>query len=95
VYPVRDLQAILPSTLHAGIRQSKYYTAGNDSLTFHAQTFRSRDSNADENRKKLMDEVTRIYHENTPAETSSEKKQKHQDMSVKHAPWKSATWLTS
>ncbi|KAH7325001.1 hypothetical protein B0I35DRAFT_406738 [Stachybotrys elegans] len=83
VYPVRELQAILPPSLHASIRLSKYYTAGNDSLTFHAQEHRSRSSNADENRRKLMDEVTRIYRENTPAETSSEKKQKHRDIEKK------------
>lgn len=29
-----------------------------------------------------MEEVTRIYHENTPSETSKEKKEKHKEMSV-------------
>lgn len=80
VYPIRDLLAILPKSLHASIRNSRYYTANSDSLTFQAQTLRSRDANADENRKKLIEEVTRIYEEATPAETSKDKKKKHQEM---------------
>ncbi|KAK7403558.1 hypothetical protein QQX98_010650 [Neonectria punicea] len=81
-YPVKDLLSVLPKSLHSSIRESKYYTANSDSLTFQAQTSRSRDANAEDNRKKLVDEVTRIYYEATPAETSEEKKQKHKDMSV-------------
>ncbi|KAH6900189.1 hypothetical protein B0T10DRAFT_554725 [Thelonectria olida] len=77
-YPVRELVAMLPKSLHPGIRKSKYYTANSDSLTFQAQTSRSRDANAQDNRNKLVEEVTRIYHEATPAETSEEKKKKHE-----------------
>lgn len=73
---------MLPKSIHFGIRKSKYYTANSDSLTFQAQTSRSRDANAEDNRKKLVEEVTRIYHEATPAETSEEKKKKHEDMLV-------------
>jgi peptidyl-tRNA hydrolase ICT1 len=80
VYSIRELISVLPPSLHGSLRNSKYYTANNDSLTFHAQTSRSRTSNTEENRQKLIDEVTRIYHESTPSETSAEKKKKHQDM---------------
>lgn len=73
---------MLPKTLHAGIRKSKYYTANSDSLTFQGQTSRSRSANAEDNRRKLVDEVTRIYHEATPAETSEDKKKKHEAMLV-------------
>ncbi|POR35895.1 Uncharacterized protein TPAR_03899 [Tolypocladium paradoxum] len=79
-FPVMELLLMLPSSLHASVRASKYYTASNDSLTFQAQTHRSRTANTDENRKKLLDEVTRMYQENTPAETSGEKKKKHQEV---------------
>ncbi|KAL7951511.1 hypothetical protein V8C42DRAFT_304294 [Trichoderma barbatum] len=80
VYPVKDLLAVLPKYLHPAVRSSKYYTAGNDSLTFSAQTHRSKTANLDENKRKLIDEVMGIYREMTPAETSSEKKKKHQDI---------------
>ncbi|KAF7531094.1 hypothetical protein G7Z17_g13746 [Cylindrodendrum hubeiense] len=85
VYPVNELLSMLPKSIHSSIRKSKYYTANSDSLTFQAQTSRSRDANADDNRKKLVEEVTRIYHEATPAETSEEKKKKHEDMLVSPA----------
>ncbi|EHK23562.1 uncharacterized protein TRIVIDRAFT_92142 [Trichoderma virens Gv29-8] len=80
VYPVKDLLAVLPKYLHSAVRSSKYYTAGNDSLTFSAQTHRSKSANLDENKRKLIDEVMSIYREMTPAETSSEKKKKHQEI---------------
>ncbi|KAL7797234.1 peptidyl-tRNA hydrolase domain-containing protein [Trichoderma ceciliae] len=80
VYPVQEIFAILPKYFHSAVRSSKYYTAGNDSLTFSAQTHRSRSANLDENKRKLIDEVMGIYREMTPAETSSEKKKKHQEV---------------
>jgi peptidyl-tRNA hydrolase ICT1 len=80
VYPVKELLAILPKSLHAAVRSSRYHTTSNDSLTFHAQTSRSRTANLEENGKKLIEEITRIYHANTPAETSSDKKEKHKEM---------------
>ncbi|RFN53104.1 peptidyl-trna hydrolase protein [Fusarium flagelliforme] len=62
------------------VRKSKYYTSANDSLTFQAQDSRSRDANAQDNRRKLTEELVRIYKEAVPAETSSEKKKKHQEI---------------
>lgn len=82
---MKDLLAVLPKYLHSAVRSSKYYTAGNDSLTFAAQTHRSKSANLDENKRKLIDEVMGIYRELTPAETSSEKKKKHQEMYA-HTP---------
>ncbi|KAK5995661.1 hypothetical protein PT974_04078 [Cladobotryum mycophilum] len=79
-YYVKELISTLPKSLHAELRCSKYYTAGNDSLTFMAQTHRSRSSNADENRQKLIDEVTRIYHEKTPSETNNDKTKKYEQV---------------
>jgi hypothetical protein len=79
-YPVGQLLSILPKSLHPNIRKSKYYTSTNDSLTFQAQDSRSRDANAEDNRRKLTDEVVRIYKEATPAETSVEKRKKHEEM---------------
>jgi peptidyl-tRNA hydrolase ICT1 len=80
VYPVRELLAMLPKTLHSFVRASRYYTTNNDSLTFHAQTTRSRTANQEDNRRKLMEEITRIYRENTPNETSEEKKKKYEEV---------------
>ena len=80
VYPVQELLSVMPSFLHGSVRASKYYTARTDALTFQAQTHRSRTANVDENRRKLMDEVTRMYQEKTPAETSAEKKSKYQEV---------------
>jgi peptidyl-tRNA hydrolase ICT1 len=51
-------------------------------LTFQAQDSRSRDANAEDNRRKLIEEVTSIYKDVIPAETSAEKKKKHEEMSV-------------
>jgi peptidyl-tRNA hydrolase ICT1 len=80
VYPVKELFSVVPVALHSAIRASRYHTANNDSLTFQAQSHRSRTANLEENGRKLLDEITRIYHENIPAETSKEKKEKHKDM---------------
>ncbi|PHH73188.1 hypothetical protein CDD82_5614 [Ophiocordyceps australis] len=75
---VEELQSFVPKSLHLGLRESRYYTASSDSLTFHAQSHRSRGANAEENRKKLMEELVRIYRANTPSPTSCEKKKKHE-----------------
>ncbi|OLN94307.1 hypothetical protein CCHL11_02806 [Colletotrichum chlorophyti] len=79
-WPVKDLLPVLPKLLHRGIRTSKYYTAGSDSLTFQAQTHRNRAANMDENQQKLIDEVKRIYQEAVPGETSADKKKKHAEI---------------
>ncbi|KAG9250517.1 uncharacterized protein F5Z01DRAFT_677645 [Emericellopsis atlantica] len=83
VFPLYELLAILPKTLHTHVRASRYYTANNDSLTFHAQTSRSRNANMEENRDKLVAEIKRIYHANTPNETSQDKKDKYEEVSKK------------
>lgn len=80
VWPVRDLLAVLPRLMHGPVRASKYYTAGNDSWTIHAQTHRVRSSNLDENNRKLADEVERIYESAVPRETSEETKEKHRNL---------------
>lgn len=80
MYPIKDIIAILPRFLHSSIRSSQYYVATSDSLTFHAQTHRSRSANADENRRKLMAEVSRLYNEKVPAETSNDKKEKYREV---------------
>lgn len=79
---MKELLGVLPKFLHSAVRSSKYYTAGNDSLTFSAQTHRSRSANLDENKRKLIDEVMSIYRDMTPAETSSDKKKKFQEVYV-------------
>jgi peptidyl-tRNA hydrolase ICT1 len=80
VWPVKDLQAVLPKLMHDAVRGSKYYTAGNDSWTIQAQTHRSRSANLDENEQKLTEEVERIYESSVPGETSDEKKDKHRNL---------------
>ncbi|KAG5985159.1 hypothetical protein E4U55_000795 [Claviceps digitariae] len=80
VYGVKELLSLLPKHLHSSIRSSRYYVANNDSLTFHDQSQRSRTANENENRRKLMDEITRIYQATTPAETSLAKKKKFESI---------------
>jgi peptidyl-tRNA hydrolase ICT1 len=80
MYPVKELLPLLPQALHKAVRSSRYYTASSDALTFHAQTSRSRGTNLDNNRKKLEDEISRIYREMIPGETSAESKEKHKQM---------------
>ena len=77
---VGELFAILPKNLHPHVRSSRYYTETSDSLTFRCQRSRDRNKNAEENRDKLMDEITRMYEENTPNATSEEKKKKFEEV---------------
>ncbi|OHF04432.1 peptidyl-tRNA hydrolase domain-containing protein [Colletotrichum orchidophilum] len=80
VWPIKDILPVLPKLLHQGIRESKYYTARSDSLTFQAQTHRQREANSEENQQKLVDEIKRIYQETVPGETSPDKKKKHAEI---------------
>lgn len=82
VYPIKDIIAILPRFLHSSIRSSQYYVASSDSLTFQAQAHRSRSANADDNKRKLMAEISKLYKEKVPAETSSDKKDKYREVCV-------------
>lgn len=61
---------------------SRYYTTNNDSLTFQAQEHRVRAMNLEENGKKFVAEITRIYRQTIPAETSQDKKEKYKEMLV-------------
>lgn len=78
VWPIHELTRSLPKLMHAGLRSSRFYTGGNDSLTFQAQTTRSRTANAEENLEKLVEELQRIYQMSVPGETSVKKVKKHQ-----------------
>jgi peptidyl-tRNA hydrolase ICT1 len=75
-WPVTELLSVLPRLLHAGIRESKYYSKRHDCLTIQAQTQRSRSANADENRQKLFEEIERLYRATVPGESSPEKANK-------------------
>ncbi|PFH57520.1 hypothetical protein XA68_14906 [Ophiocordyceps unilateralis] len=79
-FSAKELLSMLPKYLQPGVRASKYYTAAKDCLTFHAQSHRSRTANAEENRTKLVDELLRLYRDTIPAETSSEKRKKHENI---------------
>ena len=80
VWPVSQLLPQLPRLLHAGIRESKYYSKRNDHITIQAQTQRSRTANTDENRQKLFEEIQDLYQRTVPNETSEDKKRKHEAM---------------
>ncbi len=82
MFPVKDILAVIPPILHPSVRLSPYYTAGSDSLTFQAQTHRSRTANADENRKKLASVIAQLYDEKVPAETGSDKHAKYKEVYV-------------
>jgi peptidyl-tRNA hydrolase ICT1 len=68
---------ILPKLLQSSVRESKYYKAGNDSISMQAQESRSRSSNTDANHEKLFNELQRIYAEVVPGESTAEKRAKH------------------
>ncbi|KAK3990977.1 hypothetical protein QBC44DRAFT_264056 [Cladorrhinum sp. PSN332] len=78
VWPVSQLLSHIPKLLHAGIRESKYYSKRNDHITIQAQTQRSRTANTDENRHKLFEEIQDLYQRTVPNETSQDKKRKHE-----------------
>ncbi|KAK4124300.1 hypothetical protein N657DRAFT_571399 [Parathielavia appendiculata] len=77
-WAVPQLLGILPKLLHAGVRESKYYSRRNDCLTIQAQTQRSRSANAHENRQKLFDELEGLYRRTVPGETKPEKAKKYE-----------------
>ncbi|KAL2117459.1 hypothetical protein VTJ04DRAFT_7119 [Mycothermus thermophilus] len=78
VWPVPQLFSILPRALFDAVRESRYYTSGNDSITIKSQTQRSRSANASENRQKLFDEIQELYRKKIPGETSPEKEKKYE-----------------
>ena len=78
VWPVSQLLACLPKLLHAGVRESKYYSKRNDCLTIQAQTQRSRTANTDENLEKLFEELQGLYRNIVPGETSPDKAKKYE-----------------
>lgn len=77
---MHELAAVLPRFLRSGLRDSKYYVASSDSLSFHSQTTRSRTANQAENKSKLWQEVLRMYDAQVPAETSEAKRDKHRNV---------------
>ncbi|KAK3899551.1 hypothetical protein C8A05DRAFT_18026 [Staphylotrichum tortipilum] len=79
-WPVSQLLGILPTLLHAGIRESKYYSRRSDCLSIQAQTQRSRSANTDDNRQKLFDELVDLYRQMVPGETNPEKAKKHEGL---------------
>jgi len=77
-WPVGKLLGSLPALLHAGVRESKYYSQRHDCISIQAQTERSRSANTDENHQKLFDELVDLYRRTVPGETSPEKAKKHE-----------------
>ncbi|KAL2176649.1 uncharacterized protein P884DRAFT_31763 [Thermothelomyces heterothallicus CBS 202.75] len=77
-WPVPQLLGFLPKLLHAGVRESKYYSRRSDCLTIQAQTHRSRSANADENRRKLFEELQELYRKTVPGESSPETAKKYE-----------------
>jgi peptidyl-tRNA hydrolase ICT1 len=73
VWPICELTRSLPKLMHAGLRASKYYASGSDSLIFQAQTQRDRSANTEENLEKLAEELRRIYRETVPGVTDVKK----------------------
>ncbi|CAP64632.1 uncharacterized protein PODANS_5_9070 [Podospora anserina S mat+] len=77
-WPVPQLLSRLPKLLHAGVRESKYFSKRSDSLVFQAQTQRSRTANSEENRQKLFDELQQLYEATVPNATRPEKAAKYE-----------------
>ncbi|KAK0649432.1 hypothetical protein B0T16DRAFT_410071 [Cercophora newfieldiana] len=77
-WPVKKLLGALPTVLHGGVRSSKYYSRGSDSISIQAQTQRSRTTNKEENHQKLFEELQSLYKHTVPGETSAEKTRKYE-----------------
>lgn len=77
-----ELTEVLPKMMHPLLRLSKHYVKNKDGLSFHAQTGRDRNANAEENRSKLLQELQRMYSDVVPGDTGVEKKQKHAALCV-------------
>ncbi|KAK4203500.1 hypothetical protein QBC40DRAFT_262347 [Triangularia verruculosa] len=77
-WPVPQLLSRLPKLLHAGLRESKYFSKRSDSLVFQAQTQRSRTANTEDNRQKLFDELQQLYEATVPNATRPEKAAKYE-----------------
>ncbi|KAI0096592.1 hypothetical protein GGR51DRAFT_543160 [Nemania sp. FL0031] len=80
VWPIGELSKGLPKLIRSALRSSRYYSMRNDSITIQAQTLRSRSANTDENHRKLIEELHRIYREQVPPSTSEKKIKKHEDI---------------
>ena len=79
-WTVKELEPLLPKLLRGGIRSSRFYAGRSDSLVFSADTQRHRASNAEENRRKLLAELRRLYQTIVPGESDPSKAQKHEQM---------------
>lgn len=80
VWSMEELSKSLPKLLQSALRNSRYYSKRNDSITIQAQTQRSRTANTDDNRLKLVDELLGIYKQQVPNPTSHESIKKHEAM---------------
>ncbi|XXH01919.1 nuclear polyadenylated RNA-binding protein 3 [Hypoxylon texense] len=78
VWSVEELSKSLPKLIRSALRTSRYYAKGNDSIIIQAQTQRSRSANNEENHQKLAKELQKIYREQVPEKTSSEKIKKYE-----------------
>ncbi|KAI0016582.1 hypothetical protein F4780DRAFT_783105 [Xylariomycetidae sp. FL0641] len=96
-WTIDELSRSLPKLVREGLRMSKYYSRGNDSLAIQAQTQRSRAANTDENHAKLAEELQRIYRETVPGITSADtvKKQERMAKSFRESRLKSKKHLSS
>ncbi|KAJ8126711.1 hypothetical protein O1611_g6928 [Lasiodiplodia mahajangana] len=81
IWSVGELSKGLPKLVRSALRSSRYYSMRNDSITIQAQTLRSRTANTDENHRKLVEELHRIYRERVPTATSEKKIKKHEEIS--------------
>ncbi|KAJ2975686.1 hypothetical protein NUW58_g8285 [Xylaria curta] len=80
IWPVDELSKGFPKLMRSALRSSRYYTMRSDSIIIQAQTQRSKTANTEENRRKLTEEVHRLYHEKVPGATSEKTIKKHEAM---------------
>ncbi|KAL8376004.1 hypothetical protein RB595_007218 [Gaeumannomyces hyphopodioides] len=81
-WPLYMLLAKLPKAMHSGVRGSRYYVEGSDSISISSQDERSRDMNTATNRQKLWQEIQRIYAEAIPGETDEATKEKYRKLKM-------------
>ncbi|KAI9643587.1 hypothetical protein NHQ30_008209 [Ciborinia camelliae] len=79
VWPMKNLEAILPSIISKGLRRGTHYVKNTDGIQIQCDSSRNRTDNQEETHRRLHEEIKNIYRTTVPGKTSIEQQQR-----VKH-----------
>ncbi|QSZ31147.1 hypothetical protein DSL72_000710 [Monilinia vaccinii-corymbosi] len=79
VWPMKELEAILPPIISKGLRRGTHYVKNADAIQIQCDSSRSRTKNQKETHQRLYEEVKHIYKTTVPGKASIEQQQR-----VKH-----------